>query len=83
MNEDNARLIQGFSVPKISTLEDMAEVDSFLRQKETQYKLPEATYKVIPWLETAKAIVNANDILKKYRHRIEAAAFGGKGFHSL
>ena len=64
-------------MPKIETTEDMVEVDKFLSTKEKQYAVKEYTYKVIPWLESTKAIVNMNEILKKYRHRIEAAAFGG------
>ncbi len=77
LSEENSKLIYGFSVPKISTVEDMAEVDKFLCEKEKQYHVEINTYKVIPWLETTKAIVNAHDILTKYRHRIEVAAFGG------
>ena len=78
MTPENAKLIYGFSVPKVSALEDMVEIDKYLTEKEKQFKIEPYTYKVIPWLETSKAITNANEIMKKYRHRIEAAAFGGR-----
>ena len=77
MTPENAKLIYGFSVPKVSTVEDMTEVDKQLVKIEEQFSIAKNTYKVIPWLETTKALVNANDIMKKFRHRIEAAAFGG------
>jgi len=56
----------------------MNEVDNYLKVKEKKYNLPTNTLKVIPWLETTKAIINTFEILSKYRHRIEAAGFGGK-----
>lgn len=80
LTPQNAKFIYGFSVPKISTVEDMSEVDKYLGVKEKEYKIPANTFKVIPWLETTEAIVRAFEILSKYRHRIEAAAFGGKFF---
>jgi len=76
----NAKIIYGFSVPKISTVDDMAEVDAYLTKKEAEFNRPKYSFKVIPWLETTKAIANAYNILTKYRHRIEAAAFGADDF---
>eukprot|EP00826_Nyctotherus_ovalis_P049719 TRINITY_DN6027_c0_g3_i5.p1 TRINITY_DN6027_c0_g3~~TRINITY_DN6027_c0_g3_i5.p1 ORF type:complete len:190 (+),score=68.16 TRINITY_DN6027_c0_g3_i5:472-1041(+) len=58
----------------------MSEVDKYLAMKEKEYRIPTNTFKVIPWLETTEAIVRAFEILSKYRHRIEAAAFGADDF---
>ena len=58
----------------------MTEVDKYLAVKEKEYNIHKNTYKVIPWLESPLAIVNAYEIMSKFRHRIEAAAFGGDDY---
>ena len=78
MTPENSKIIYGFSVPKIATVEDMNEVDEYLVVKEKEYRITVNTYKVIPWIETTKGIANCYEICKRFRHRIEAAAFGGK-----
>ncbi len=77
LNGETVPLISGFSVPKISTPEEMGEVDRFLTEKEKQLRVVPNSLKVIPWFETPRSIVNAVAILGKYRHRIDVAAFGG------
>jgi len=76
----NAKMIYGFGVAKISTVEEMAEVDAYLTKKEVEFKRPKYSFKVIPGIETTKGIVNAYNILTKFRPRIEAATFGGDDY---
>ncbi len=56
--------IYGVSVGKVGTAEDMVAIDQLIEELERKSagEVEIGTTKVIPWLETAKAIANANQI---------------------
>ena len=80
LNKTTAKILKGFSVPKIECVEDMDNVSAYLLHRERELGISDYTYKVIPWIESSMGIVNLVDILKAHRNRIEAAAFGGDDY---
>jgi citrate lyase beta subunit len=69
----------GVSVGKIRTAADIDEVASLLAALERRVGLPEGTTKLVPWIETAEAIVNC-DAICRASPRIVGAAFGAEDF---
>ena len=63
-SEENARLIDGFCVPKVDRLEDVREIDSYLSQKEKELQLPKNTFKVIPQIESTMSLANCRELLQ-------------------
>ena len=79
-SEENARLIDGFCVPKVDRLEDVREIDSYLSQKEKELQLPKNTFKVIPQIESTMSLANCRELLQAGQDRYIAAAFGADDF---
>lgn len=73
--------IHGFMYPKSRTGEDVYFFDKLLETIEYEKKIPVGTYKIIPLIETAGAVVNAQDICRASK-RVVAIAFGCEDFVS-
>jgi citrate lyase subunit beta/citryl-CoA lyase len=76
-------LIFGVSVGKIRHAGDVASVSQLLAALEQQTGLAVGSVKLLPWIETAEAIVNCEAICRA-SERIVGVAFGGEDFtHDL
>lgn len=73
--------ITGFMYPKSYTGQDVYFIDKLLDTIEYEKGLPVGTFKLIPLIETAAAVLNAQDICKASR-RVIAIAFGCEDFIS-
>ena len=73
--------IHGFMYPKSRSGEDVYFFDKLLETIEYEKKIPVGTYKIIPLIETAGAVVNAQDICRASK-RVVAIAFGCEDFVS-
>jgi len=71
--------VVGVSIGKVRTAGDIAAVSLLLGDLERRAGLPTAKLLVVPWLETAAAIVNV-DAICRASERIVAVAFGGEDF---
>lgn len=71
--------IVGLSVGKISSVEDVRAVEQMIEQAESKNGVTKGSIRILPWLETAGAIVNAYDICASSA-RIQWAAFGAEDF---
>ena len=71
--------IYGVSVGKIASPGDISEISTLLATLERRAGLTVGTLKLIPWIETAKAIVHCHAICAA-SERIVAAAFGAEDF---
>jgi citrate lyase subunit beta/citryl-CoA lyase len=71
--------IFGISVGKIDSPRDIAEIATLLARLERRAGLAVGHTKLIPWIETAKAIVHCHAICAA-SERIVAAAFGAEDF---
>ncbi|GIX49208.1 MAG: citrate lyase [Candidatus Tectimicrobiota bacterium] len=69
--------IYGVSVGKIRTPQDIAHLDALLARLEARAGLPLGQVKLLPWIETALAIVHCYQILTA-SPRIVGAAFGAE-----
>jgi citrate lyase subunit beta/citryl-CoA lyase len=73
----------GISIGKIDSPGDIGEIATLLARLERRAGLPVGHTKLIPWIETAKAIVHCHAICAA-SERIVAAAFGAEDFtHDL
>jgi citrate lyase subunit beta/citryl-CoA lyase len=73
------RDIFGISIGKVRTAEDISEISQALAEHERRARLDVGHLKLLPWIETAEAIVNVNAICRA-SERIVAVAFGGEDF---
>ena len=71
--------VSGVTVGKVQSGEDMKQADSLIARYETDAGLPAGRIGLIPWLETAKAVVSAYEICAS-SPRIVAVAFGAEDF---
>jgi citrate lyase beta subunit len=78
--------IKGFIIPKLNSLSEYVTILSALEKKELQFskELPSQNppFKLIPWIESTKGLINMREILNfdsKFK-RIEAMAFGAEDF---
>lgn len=69
--------IYGVSVGKISTTQDLATISELLATLEQRAGLPVGRTKLVPWIETAMAIVHCYELLA-CSPRIVGAAFGAE-----
>jgi citrate lyase subunit beta/citryl-CoA lyase len=69
--------IYGVSVGKISTPQDIHTIAAMLEGLEKQTGLPIGQIKLLPWIETARAIVHVYDICTA-SPRVVGAAFGAE-----
>jgi citrate lyase subunit beta/citryl-CoA lyase len=73
------RDIFGVSVGKIRTAADISVVSQLIGGLENRAGVPVGTLKLVPWIETAEAIVNVYAICRA-SERVVAVAFGGEDF---
>lgn len=71
--------VHGFMYPKSKHGEDVYFIDKLLETIEYEKGLPIGTFKLIPLIETAGAVLNAQDICKA-SSRVVAIAFGCEDF---
>ena len=72
-------LIQGVSVGKIDSAEDIQKVSAMLDSLEASAGLEHGAVGLIPWIETARGIINAYEICSA-SPRVMAAGFGAEDF---
>ena len=71
--------IYGISIGKIDEPEDIDEISRLIGELERDAGLDEGQIKMIPWIESAKAIMHCYDICRA-SPRLVAVAFGGEDF---
>lgn len=71
--------IDGISIGKVRTAADIAKVSALMTTLERQRQLPIGRLKLLPWIETAEAIVNC-DAICRASDRLIGVAFGGEDF---
>jgi citrate lyase subunit beta/citryl-CoA lyase len=71
--------INGFMYPKSYTGQDIYFIDKLLNTIEYEKNIPVGTFKLIPLIETAAAVLNAQDICQASK-RVVAIAFGCEDF---
>jgi citrate lyase subunit beta/citryl-CoA lyase len=72
-------LVFGVSVGKVRTAGDVATISQRIARLEQRSGLPLGRVKLLPWIETAEAIVNC-DAICRASERIVGVAFGGEDF---
>ena len=71
--------IHGISVGKVDVPEDVAAISDLIAEREEKTGVEPGSLKLIPWLESAKAIVHCYEICSA-SPRIIGVAFGGEDF---
>jgi citrate lyase subunit beta/citryl-CoA lyase len=71
--------IVGISIGKIGTVEEVHQVEKLLTAAEKRAGITPGRTLILPWLETAEAVINAYQICKS-SERIRWAAFGAEDF---
>ncbi len=71
--------VDGFMYPKSYTGQDVYFIDKLLDTIEYEKGIPVGTFKLIPLIETAAAVLNAQDICRA-SNRVIAIAFGCEDF---
>jgi citrate lyase subunit beta/citryl-CoA lyase len=71
--------VLGVSVGKVRTAGDVAAISKLMGTLEGRAGIHVGTLKLVPWIETAEAIVNVAEICRA-SERIAAVAFGGEDF---
>lgn len=69
----------GLSIGKVHSADDIHTIDEQIARSERSAGIPCGTLRLIPWIESARAIVHAHQICAASR-RVVAAAFGGEDF---
>ena len=69
----------GVSIGKVDNLQIAEEIEGLLSRLESEAGLSPGTIKLVPWIESAEAIVNAYSICTA-SERIVAVAFGAEDF---
>jgi len=73
--------VEGFLLSKTNTASDIIFLDKLLSVIEIEKDIPNGTFKIIPILETAASIINANDIAQA-SERVVSIGFGSEDFVS-
>lgn len=71
--------IYGLSIGKVQTVQEIVDICALIEPLEQKAGLAAGRLKLIPWIESAKAIVNAYEICASSK-RIVAVAFGAEDF---
>ncbi|NQW19600.1 MAG: CoA ester lyase [Chloroflexi bacterium] len=71
--------IIGISIGKIGNVEEITNLEKILMKAETRAGVTVGRTTILPWLETAEAVINAYDICKS-SPRIRWTAFGAEDF---
>ena len=69
----------GISIGKVRRAGDIAAISRLIGKLELRAGLRVGTLHLVPWIETAEAIVNVAEICRS-SERILAVAFGGEDF---
>lgn len=72
--------VTGFMYPKAKKGEDIYFFGKLLETVEYEKGIPVGTYKIIPLIETAGAVMNIQDICTACSNRVVAVAFGCEDF---
>ena len=72
--------VKGFTFPKATNGEDIYFFGKLLETIEYEKKYPIGTFKIIPLIETASAVVNIQEICTACPSRVVAVAFGCEDF---
>ena len=67
------------AIGKIYSSKDVQEISNLISKVENEQKIKEGSIKLILWMETAQAIINAYEILNS-NQRIVGSAFGAEDF---
>ena len=67
------------AIGKIYSSKDVQEISNLISKAEKEQKIKEGSIKLILWMETAQAIINAYEILTSNK-RIVGSAFGAEDF---
>lgn len=71
--------VDGLSLPKAESAEDIAQMDALIRGAENKQGLKVGSIRLIPWIETARGVMHAYEILSA-SPRLIGAAFGADDF---
>lgn len=71
--------VSGFMYPKSKTGEDIYFFDKLLETVEFEKAIPKGTFKIIPLIETASAVLHVEEICKA-SERVIAVAYGSEDF---
>jgi len=71
--------VHGFMYPKSKTGQDVYFFDKLLETIEFEKGIPKGTFKIIPLIETAAAVLNAQEIIQASK-RVIAIAYGCEDF---
>lgn len=71
--------ISAISIGKVNSADDVAQVDDLISAIESEHDLPMGTTGILPWIETAAAIVNAYAICTA-SPRVRWVAFGAEDY---
>jgi citrate lyase subunit beta/citryl-CoA lyase len=71
--------VWGISIGKVESAADISAISRALEQNERAGGLDPGSLRLIPWIETALAIVNCHEICRA-SDRIAAVAFGGEDY---
>ena len=74
-----SKRIYGISVGKINSSKDIDRIERILGAVEQKAGIEVGSLRIIPWIETANAIIGCHSILS-HSNRICAAAFGAEDF---
>ena len=79
MRPSSAHTCFGVSVGKVRNAGDISAISQLIGELERRAGLAVGTLRLLPWIETAEAIVNVSAICRA-SERIVAVAFGGEDF---
>ena len=71
--------IVGISIGKIGNVEELDQLEQIVSKAEERAGVPIGHTTILPWLETAEAVINAYQICKS-SERIKRTAFGAEDF---
>ncbi len=71
--------IDGISIGKIRTAQDIHEISDLITELESKQQMAAGGVRLIPWIETAQAVVHCHEICTA-SPRIVAVAFGAEDF---
>lgn len=71
--------LDGISLPKANSPQVVQQVDAYLTFLEKTLGLPAGQVRILPWIESGQAVVNAPEILRA-SERVTAAQFGAEDF---
>jgi citrate lyase subunit beta/citryl-CoA lyase len=71
--------VQGISVPKVESASEIGDVDDAVAALERERGLPVGHTELLPWIETARGVLHAFEILNS-SPRIAAVLFGADDF---